>query len=108
MGFFITDSILIDDFKVSVSNAYVTIRASYQQSKNGYGFNVIMPNINNVNSPYTLSCRYFIYASQSATKPLKEEWFNLPCDDIPENPIEALYNAIVSDKFSEKTIVNDL
>jgi hypothetical protein len=58
-------------------------------------------------SPYTLSARYMIYASQDANRPLKEEWFTLACETIPDDPIAAIYNAIAADKFEGKTITHD-
>ncbi len=108
MGFFITEPIVIDDYKVSAANAYVTIRATYQQSKAGYGGGMPMPPMASSASPYTLSTRYFVYAASDATKALKEEWFSLPCNEVPENPLGALYAAIVADKFPNKTITADI
>lgn len=108
MGFFITEPIVIDDYKVNPANCYVTIRASYQQYKAGYGSNAPMGLGTGSPSPYSLSARYFIYAAQDATKPLKEDWFSLSCETVPANPLGALYAAIVADKFPGKTITADI
>mgnify|MGYP000962585199 CR=1 FL=1 len=108
MGFFVSEPIVIDDYKVNPTNCYVTIRATYQQNKAGFGGPVGMLGGAASASSYCLSARYYVYAAKDATKALKEDWFSLNCDAVPANPLGALYAAIVADKFPGKTITADL
>jgi hypothetical protein len=112
MGFFVAEALSIEDYKVSPTNAYVTIRASFTHNKAGYGSAVGMPGFGGpglpANNGYTLSCRYYVYAAKDATKPLKEDYFQMQLEAVPANPIQALYSALAADKFANKTITNDL
>jgi hypothetical protein len=104
MGFTINEAIEVPRLGVSVSNAYVTIKGSYQYQK-------IIANIvgipTNENSPYVLVANYYIYKQNDATLvPLHQEHVRIGVADLPANPFTTIYNHIKTEKFAGKTFVD--
>lgn len=107
MGFTVAEEVNFEKYGVSATDCYVTIRATYSHNKSG-SQSYSPPMIPGAQSgPYTLSARYYVYASQEAgLSPLLEASVMLNVEEAPVNPIQTLYDAIKLQYFAGKTITD--
>ena len=110
MGFTVAEELTFPRYGVSAAGCYVTIRATYSHNKAG-SHPPMMPGANGpqVDSLlYTLVARYYVYASQEAgLSPLAEGSVMLSVDEVPADPIAAIYEKI-KENYVGKTLVDVL
>lgn len=106
MGFTVAESLTFSKFGVSATNCYVTIRGSYNFSKQGNGMSMMMPGQQS-SSPYSMSARFLVYASNDKTlTPLREEMVYINLTDVPADPFDAIYSAVKTQFFAGKTFTD--
>lgn len=105
MGFTVLEELNFPKFGVNASGCYVTIKGSYSITKLGSGAPVMyMMSTPNNDTPYTLSARWFVCASNGAgLQPLREEVITVSFAQPPANCYNALYVAIKEQYFTGKT-----
>jgi len=111
MGFTVAEELTFPRYGVSAAGCYVTIRATYSHNKAGsQSYSPpMMPGANGPqvpSLPYTLVARYYVYASQEAgLSPLAEDSVMLSVDEVPADPIAAIYEKI-KENYAGKTLVD--
>ena len=108
MGFFVNEEMPFPNYGISVSNSYVTIKACYTQHKSPVYTND--PNNQQVATmKYSIIARWYVYATKSDNlQSLKDDTVSIQFDEVPYNPIAALYAAIKDQHFAGKTFTDDL
>jgi len=108
MGFFVNEETPFPNYGITISNSYITIKACYTQHKSP----VYTPGPNNQqiqSIKYSVIARWYVYATKSeALQSLKDDTISVAFDEVPVNPIAALYAAIKEQHFVGKTFTDDL
>lgn len=112
MGFTITEELSFSKFGVNAAGCYCTIKGSFAMSKLGSGSSMMylptpLPQQPNNETPYTLSARWLVYASNDASlQPLREETISIQLAQPPANCYETVYDAIKAQHFAGKTFTD--
>lgn len=109
-GFTVTDELKVAPLGISVTNAYVTVKETYQHGRRGMGgIGIPMGAGGDATKPYVMSCQYYVYAANNADlQPLQQLPFYTELTAVPANPLVALYTALKADKFPGLTVVDDM
>ena len=107
MGFLI-DSLLIDRFGITLNNAYVTIKASFNVVKH-FAIPTLPPS--GPSPAYMLTTTYYVYKSEEQSRAnnvpaLSEGYVRIPLDTFPAGDISALIYDAVKAKFTGKTFID--
>jgi len=110
-GFTVAEEIKVAALGVSVTNAFVTVKETYQHGRRGLGtmgLPMMLPG-SDVTKPYVISCQYYVYAADSADlQPLQQLPFYVELATVPTNPLATLYAALKADKFPGMTLTDTL
>lgn len=111
MGLTVNDSLNIQQFGLSLSGLYVTLRGSYSLLKKGAQSPFPFPMHSSYSDKdYTLVGRYLVFANSTSTQPLDSGTVTvgLNLDEIPANGVGLLYSQLKSTVLAGKNVTDDL
>lgn len=109
-GFTVTEELKVAALGISVTNAFVTVKETYQHGRRGLGMGmpIMLPGGDSA-KPYVIACQYYVYAADNADlQPLQQLPFYVELATVPTNPLATLYAALKADKFPGMTLTDTL